>query len=289
MKKIISAVLAVALLASLGCAFAIDSGHARAVIGADLTAEQKAAVYKSFGVEAGSVEELTVNNTEERSYLEGLVDDSIIGTKSISCVYIETLESGKGLEVSVSNVNWCTQEMYVNALVTAGITDAKLVVASPVTVSGTAALTGVFKAYEDITGKKLDEAAKIVGTQELVITAELADEIGSYDAVQIVNELKLILDDTADMTDEELKTEVKKIADQYNVSISDGQMSQVIKLVRSLEGLDDDALKARVEQAQEWIKNLAKAQSTVKNIVISVKEFFIAVGDWIRDLFTGKD
>lgn len=288
MKKIIALLLAFSMLSGFGAAYAIDQGQARAVIGANISEAQKATVYQSFGVEPGSVTELTVNNSEEREYLDGLVDESIIGTKSISCVYIETLAEGKGLQVDVSNVNWCTKEMYINALVTAGITDAKLVVTSPVLVSGTAALTGVYKAYEDITGEKLDEDAKLAGTQELVITAELADEIGSYDAVAIVNELKLILDDTENMTDEQLKEEIIKIAKDYNVNISDGQISQVIKLVRSLEGLDDDALKERVEQAQDWIKSLAKAQSTVQDVVQTVKEFFVAVGEFLNNLFGGN-
>ncbi|NLW64701.1 MAG: DUF1002 domain-containing protein, partial [Clostridiales bacterium] len=230
----------------------------------------------------------TVKNSEEREYLDGLVAESIIGTRSISCVYIETLAEGKGLQVEVSNVDWCTKEMYINALVTAGITDAKLIVTSPVVVSGTAALTGVYKAYEDITGEKLDESAKLAGTQELVVTAELADEIGSYDAVAIVNELKLILGDTVNMTDEELREEIIKIAKDYNVNISDGQITQIIKLVRSLEGLDDDALKQRVEQAQEWIQTIAKAQTTVQQVAQSVKEFFVAVGDFLKNLFGSK-
>lgn len=288
MKKIISAILAVCMLASIGAAFAVDAGESRAVIGADITQSQKDTVYKSFGVEQGKVTELTVTNAEEREYLEGLVDNSIIGTKSISCVYIETLAEGKGLEVSVSNVNWCTKEMYINALVTAGITDAKLIVTSPVEVSGTAALTGIYKAYEDITGEKLDDAAKAAGTQELVVTAELADEIGSYDAVSIVNELKLILDDTKDMTDEQLKAEVEKIAEEYKVSLSDGQMQQVIKLVRSLEGLDDSQLKARVEQAQQWIKSIAKAQETVQNFGQTVKNIITSIGNFFKNLFGGK-
>ena len=79
-------------------------------------------------------------------------------------------------------------------MVTAGITDANVKIVAPYKVSGTAALTGIYMAYEDITGKKLDEDAKLVGTKELTITAELADEIGSADSTAIVNELKLILD-----------------------------------------------------------------------------------------------
>ena len=61
------------------------------------------------------------------------------------------------MDVTTSNITWCTPEMYISALATAGITDAKVVVAAPFEVSGTAALTGVYKAYEDMTGKKLDQ------------------------------------------------------------------------------------------------------------------------------------
>ena len=38
--------------------------------------------------------------------------------------YVELLPEGSGLEVTAENVNWCTPEMYVSALATAGITDA---------------------------------------------------------------------------------------------------------------------------------------------------------------------
>ena len=44
----------------------LAAGEARAVIGANLTDEQIAQVYDMFGVERGSVRELTVTNAEER-------------------------------------------------------------------------------------------------------------------------------------------------------------------------------------------------------------------------------
>ncbi len=290
MKKIISIFLVVCLLTGMVSAFAIDKGVTRAVIGADLTAEQKTAVYKTFGVEAGSVPELSVTNAEERTYLNGFVESSLIGTKSISCVYIEVLGQGDGLQVQVNNISWCTKEMYVNALVTAGISDAKLIVTSPISgISGTAALTGVYKAYEDITGEKLDETAKLAGTQELVVTAELADQVGSYDAVQIVNELKQILSQTPNMTDEQIGAEIDNIAKAYGISISEGQKTQLVKLCRSLEGLSPEELKAKVEQAQDAIKKLAKASETVSNIAESVKNFFKAIGNFFSNLFGGKN
>lgn len=285
MKKIISFLLVICLLSSLGAALAIDGGQKRTVIGADLTAENVADVYKAFGVERGSVKELSVTNADERKYLQGYVDEALLGTHSISCVYIETLEAGKGLDVTTSNVNWCTAEMYVSALATAGITDARVVVAAPWEVSGTAALTGVYMAYEDISGQALDETAKLVGTQELTITAELADEIGSYDSVEIVNELKLILNETKDMTDEALKAQVKQIADEYNVSLTDKQMDQLVSLCRQLEKLDPDALKQKVESVQDTVKKMAGAKTKIAGFVTTVENIVKAIGDFFTGIF----
>ena len=287
MKKVVSVFLAAVLLTSVCAAFAIEKGESRAVIGADISAEQKAAVYSSFGVEQGAVSELIVTNAEERSYLDGLVDPSIIGTRSISCVYIEILGEGDGLEVSTSNISWCTKDMYINALVTAGIDDAKVIVTSPISgISGTAALTGIYKAYEDITGQQLDEVAKLAGTQELVITAELADEIGSYDAVLIVNELKLILDQTVNMTDDEVRAEIEYVADQYDITVSEGQKDQLVKLCRSLEKLNPEQLKEKVESVQNTLKKLASAKETAANVSESVKKFFDAVSNFFTKLFS---
>ncbi len=292
-KRIISLILCFSLLCSFGSALAVktEPGQARAVIGANLSDEQIASVYSMFGVERGSVTEMSVTNAEERSYLEGFVDSALIGTNSISCVYIEILSEGEGLQIATQNVNWCTKEMFVNALVTSGIYDAKIIVAAPFEVSGTAAMTGIYKAYEDITGEKIDEAAKLLGTQELVVTGELAEQIGSYDAVEIVTQIKLILDETEQMSDEELKAQIKAIAEQYNVKLVDSQYEQLISLCRAFEKMDSDQLKEKVEYVQNTAKKLAEAQEkvsgitqTIKNVVEKVTEFV----DKIISIFTRK-
>lgn len=285
MKKLISALLAVCLLAGAVPALAVDAGEARAVIGANLTDEQIADVYASFGVKRGDVTELRVTNADERKYLEGYVDESVIGTNSISCVYIEVLEEGEGLDVTTSNINWCTSQMYVSALATAGITDAKIIVAAPFEVSGTAALTGVYMAYEDITGEELDETAKLVSTQELTLTAELADQIGSYDSVEIVNELKLLLGETRNMTDEQLRSEIVSIASDFGVKLTDTQIDQLISLCRALEKLNPDELKEKVESVQNTIAKLGQAKETVSNFFTSVKNVWNSIVDFFKGIF----
>ena len=288
MKKLITILLIIVMAVGMIVPAYAENIQSRAVIGADLTDDQIAAVYNAFGIKRGDATELRVTNGEERQWLQGYVDESLIGTRSISCVYVELLPEGSGMDVTTSNITWCTGEMYISALATAGITDARIIVASPFEVSGTAALTGVYKAYEDMTGKKLDDLAKLVSTQELTITGELANEIGGMDSTSIVNDLKLMLDETQKMTDDEIRAEIIDIAGRYNVSLTNTQIQQLIDLCRSLEGLDADSLKARVEEVQGTLQKVSDAKTTVvgfvetvKKVVTSVSSFFDRIKDII--------
>ena len=288
MKKLITILLIIVMAVGMIVPAYAENIQSRAVIGADLTDDQIAAVYNAFGIKRGDAIELRVTNGEERQWLQGYVDESLIGTRSISCVYVELLPEGSGMDVTPSNITWCTGEMYISALSTAGITDARIIVAAPFEVSGTAALTGVYKAYEDMTGKKLDDLAKLVSTQELTITGELANEIGGMDSTSIVNDLKLMLDETQKMTDDEIRAEIIDIAGRYNVSLTNTQIQQLIDLCRSLEGLDADSLKARVEEVQGTLQKVSDAKTkvvgfveTVKKVVTSVSSFFDRIKDII--------
>lgn len=246
--------------------------NSRAVLGADLTEEQIYQVYQMFGVLRGQTYELTVTNAEERAYLEGYVDPAIIGTRSISCVYVELLPAGSGLELRTNNITWCSPEMYIAALNTAGITDARVVVAAPVAVSGTAGLTGVYKAYEDLTGQSLSAEAKDVGTQELTITGQLGQQIGQLGSSSIIQELKQILDQTKYMSDEEIRATIESIASRYNVTLTNTQYQQLISLCRSLEGLSGDALSQRVDSVQNTIGKVAEAKEQVVGFIENIKK-----------------
>ena len=287
MKKIFSLLLALLLVAGMAVPAYADVNQSRAVIGADLSDEQVEAVYGMFGIRRGEAIELKMTNAEERTYLEGYVDNSLIGTRSISCVYVELLPAGSGMSVTTSNINWCTGEMYISALATAGITDANIIVAAPFEVSGTAALSGVYKAYEDMTGKKLDDLAKLVSTQELTVTGELAAEIGAMDSTAIVNELKLMLDVTQTMSDDEIRAEIREIASRYNVNLTNTQVEQLLSLCRSLEGLDAESLKARVQEVQNTLQKVSDAKTKVVGFVQGVKKVVDSVSgffDKIKDI-----
>ncbi len=289
MKKLLSLLLAVCMVFGL-CVpvLAANTGEARAVIGANLSDDQIATVYGQFGLERGSVTELTVTNAEERDYLEGLVEESVIGTRSISCVYIKLLEEGKGLTVSTNNISWCTEDMYRSALMTAGIYDAEVKVGAPFSVSGTAALTGIYKAYEDITGTELVEEAKEVAADELVTTAELAEEIDEADAVAIVNELKLMLDEIEKMSDEELRAQIEEIAADYGYTLDSALVDKLISLCRGLQGLSIADLQEKVEQFKGTLETVSQYADQALTFGQKVVQFIQNVIAAFKNAFGGE-
>ncbi len=308
MKKLISLLLAVCMALALCVpALAAREGEERVVIGADISEDQILSVYAQFGLMRGAVKELTVTNAEERNYLEGLVSESVIGTRSISCVYIKLLGENAGLTVTTNNISWCTEDMYKSALMTAGIYDAEVKVGAPFAVSGTAALTGIYKAYEDITGVQLEEEAKSVAADELIITAELADaiseaidngevtidgdavaeEVSNADAVAIVNDLKLILDETQKMSDDELRAEIIKIAEQYGYTLDEEMIQRLINLCRSMEGLSIAELQEKVEQFKSTVETVTGYANQAVTFGQKVAAFFQRIAEAFRSIFGG--
>ena len=117
------------------------------------------------------------------------------------------------------------------------------------------------------------------------LTAELAEKIGSYDSVEIVNELKLLLGETKNMTDEQLRREIESIASDLGASLTDTQISQLISLCRSLEKLNPEQLKEKVESVQNTIAKLGQAKETVSNFFEGVKNVWNSIVDFFKGLF----
>lgn len=281
MKKTISLILAalfgVCLIMPDAMAATIAPGEQRITMGADLSDAQRASIYEFFGVERGTIKELTVTNSEERSYLEGLIPDERLGRVALSCVYITVLDAGSGIKVETNNINWCTEQMYINAMITAGIADASVKVSAPYPLSGTAALTGIYKAYEDITGEKLDEDAKAAAAEELITTGELAEFIGSEEATRLINELKKILNNIKSMTDDEVRAEIRRIAAQCNISVTDSQVEQLLTLCRTLQNLDVENLQSRLLGWLDTVDKLSSVSSWFAKIWRSVLEFLTSI------------
>ncbi|MGI6153563.1 MAG: DUF1002 domain-containing protein [Christensenellaceae bacterium] len=277
MKRILILSLAILLVMCLGISPAMAATEGtRVVLGADNTQEQIDTVYSMFEVNRGDVEELTVTNAEERKYLAGLVPDEKIGNVALSCVYIKTRDTD-GISIKIHNINWVTEEMYRSALATAGITNAEVSIAAYKPVSGTGALAGIYKAYEEITGVTLSEGAKTVAAEELVVTGELQEVLGDVSS-DIINDIKARLEETKTMSDNQITVLINETATKYEVTLTDDQVQQILDLIKKLNasGIDPDT----------FLK-LAEAGESAKGFFEKVGDFFKGIGDFFKNLFGG--
>ena len=173
-------------------------------LGENLTTEQKNMLLSEMNA-PNDVKTITVSNAEEHQYLGDYISNALIGTKAISSSSVTFEQTGSGLKVETKNINWVTEEMYINALATAGVKDASVYVTAPFSVSGTAALTGIIKAYEVSSDKVIPEDVKQAANQEMVTTAKLGDEIGTDQAAALVTKIKEKMAENKPETEEKLE------------------------------------------------------------------------------------
>ena len=290
-KRIASlAICGTLVLGSINFAFA--DGARVVTIGVNNSPEQRATILKYFGVNENEVVVLEVNNQEERKYLEGVASEAQLGKKTYSCAYVEPTKAGSGINVKTANLTWLTSSMVASTLSTAGLTDADVVVASTFPVSGTGALTGIMKAFEDSTGKPLEEEKKELASEELIITGDLGEDIGADKATGIVNDIKteIIKNNTSDTI--QIADTINNITNNYNVTLTPEQQKQLEDLMAKIAKQDydynkmKDTLNGIKETVNEKLDELGEGVN--QGFFDSIKNWFSSIGDWFSGLFGGS-
>ena len=196
-------------------------------LGADLSQDQKNTMMKYFNVDSSQVQILTVTNQDERDHLSAYVPIEQIGTRTVSCAYVKPTQSG-GIKVRTANLNWVTCNMIATSLSTSGVKNCEVVAACPFEVSGTGALTGIQMAYETATGEQLDSTKKELATEEMVVTGNLADEVGKNDATTVMNNSKMqVIKDNVQNADEIYNIVVNVAQQDYNYDDVKATLEQV--------------------------------------------------------------
>lgn len=230
-------------------------------LGADLNDTEKAAVLELLGVTASDLNNYTVaeiTNQDEHKYLDSYLDSNVIGTRALSSVLVKGKEDGYGIKVTTKNISYCTVGMYQNALATAGIKDADIVVAGPFQISGTAGLVGAIKSYENMTGEDINDKEVDIATNELVITSELAETLQNSDkAEELVGFIKNEVIDK-DLTEEQIDSLVSQAAEEFQVELSEEDRAKIVALMEQIKGLDLDVedLKEQIGGLYDKIKDM---------------------------------
>lgn len=295
LKKKISALLicGVIILGNVSTAYA--DGANVVTLGTNLSAEQKQIVLDYFGVKENEVVILEVNNQEERKYLEGVATEAQLGTRTYSCAYVQPTSKGNGLNVKTVNLTYVTSSMIASTLTTCGITDANVIAMTPLSggVSGTGALTGIMKAFEDATGEPLDEEKKEIASEELVITGDLGEDIGQDKATGVINDIKteIIKNNTQDTI--QIADTINNVTNNYNITLTPEQQQQLESLMAKVAAQDydykemKDALNSVKDVVNQKLDEMGEKVST--GVIDSIKEWFTGIGDWFTGLFNNND
>ena len=265
-------------------ATAFASGGEYLCLGADLKAEELATVLELLGVQDINDYDVTyITNADEKNYLGSYVSAAQIGSQALSSVLISET-GGSRIDVETYNIGYCTQDMYRNALATAGVSGAKVKVAGPVEISGTAALVGTIKVYEKMTGEPVSDEVIETCVDELTTTGDIGEELGDKEGVSaLIAELKEQLANNPNMSESELEEAIRSAAEKLGLSLSEQNIQKVKSLLQKLQNSDIDWDNVK-KQSGNILKGLKDRIGDIDIDKEEAKGIFAQLIDWIKGL-----
>ncbi len=249
--------------------------------GEDLSPGQKKQVMKIFKKwkRTKNAHIISVSNQEERQYLEGKIDNHLIGTRAISSAYLEVMDGRDGIEIETENISAITPFMYVNALTTAGVEDARVIVAAPFEVSGTAALTGIIKAFETASAENLSVHAKETAYQELTETYKLSNKYGKKNTENMIYDIKREVIEKKLYSASEIKPVIIEISNHYNINLTTAEIDRIIQLMQGYKNIKLDTGKI-----EEQVKNVSRNLAEVQGLAHATVNFLEQIADFFKNL-----
>lgn len=260
------------------------------VYGAALSDSQKAEVRELLEIkDTSKVTEITVTGEDLVYYIDGDKNSNMYSSAKIT-----RKEKGEGLvinQVTPENITEVTSEMYANALLTAGIEDAVVDVASPVKVSGHSALVGIYKAYDEGEGTELNQERTEVANEELTLATDLAKKEGlDEDKVsELLTEIKKEIAEQKPATKEELEQLIDEKLQTLNVQLSAEDRQLLIDLFEKMRNLNInfDNVQSQLEDLSKDIQNrIENAISENKGFLDTIANFFKSFIDSLKSLFS---
>lgn len=199
-----------------------------------------------------------------------------------SCAMVDlSYSNGIKIVVDTSKINVVTPKMYANALKSSGIENGYVVVTSPVSASGEAALAGVLKSYEIAVGTPIPDQAKEAATEEL------------YTETQIVNQTGQDPDKVADLFDKaktevqnqkltdptQIKNTVINVANSLNINLTDAQAQQIANTI-----LNSQNAQSSLTDFKNQLKSVTQQASQNSGILDQIRNYLQGFYDYVMGL-----
>lgn len=257
------------------------------VYGANLSDDEKAAVRTELKVaDEAEVEELSVDGNDLIKYIPG----GDRNARMYSSAKITRTEEGEGLVIQIATPDHITQvtaDMYATAMLTAGIEDAIVEVASPKKVTGHSALVGIYKAYE-VSGEVLDTERTDIANDELSVATKLSEKVGvdKDEVAKLLTEIKQQIAEQKPATKEDVEKIVSEQLSKFNIQLSEADRQLLIDLMDRISKLDIDFSKLNEQLTDMASKVKDKLGEIDPSFWEKVKEFFRNMADSFKSLFS---
>jgi uncharacterized protein YpuA (DUF1002 family) len=276
-SKILCIILILAMVIPLLSSIVASADDIRVVtLGADLSDEQRQLILNYFSVTENEAEIITVTNEDEHFYLDNIATQQQIGRHTYSCSYIEPTMSG-GINIKTVNLNWVTCDMLRNALITSGITNCNIVCAAPMEVSGTGALTGVFKAYNSISSvQDLSDDKVELASEELIMTMSIAEDIGQDEASDMISDLKEQVITGEFSSEDDIKQYIDEYVEENDIEITEEQIWNIVEFMLKISKQDYDIeqIKQAYSDVKDTLTEIKENTEKTKNVLEKIVDFF---------------
>ncbi len=206
----------------------------------------------------------------------------------MSSVVIVKREKGEGIHISTKNISYCTVGMYKNALATAGLEDADVIIAGPFPLSGTAALIGAMKAYADMEEKKLDTDSLDAAMNEIVVTGELNESLGEeVQTEEFIAYVKQKVVEGGLQSKDKIQEVLSEACDKFEIVLDESEKAQITALMEKIGSLDIDvdSLLKQAGSIYDSLKEMEKSSGILSSIAEFFKKLLEAILNFFRELF----
>jgi uncharacterized protein YpuA (DUF1002 family) len=214
-------------------------------LGNALSSDQKDYTLNALGIK-GETPIYTTNGEDLMSFIPdgGFTKDWAV----YSSVRMQTQKKGSGISVDIATpdkITKITAAQYQNAALTAGISDAKLTVASAVPIDGSGALAGVYKIVEE-SGGIINRDRVEVAQDEMDVLSKITEENKDKEGYS---------DEALNAAQEQAKTELaQKTAAGEKLSQSDIQ--QTVQKALKSQGIDDIMTSDQVKELTSLMSDM---------------------------------
>lgn len=169
-----------------------------------------------------------------------------------SSAYVKYEDEGHGVKVDIvtpETILQVSEESYVNAAITSGMSDVNIGIASTVEVTGEGGLAGIY-AIQQATGVEVDPEVAQLTNEELALNSELGTEVATDNPDATSDEADALTNGLL----ADIKNEVAKLAQKNNGEIADSDARDIVINIVNNYGLNlsDETIQKLIDFAKQF-------------------------------------